>query len=499
MTRYRPDYRWQIDWDGEGAYSNAYSDVSAKMLTYDVFYGCNPALSSDHVSVATALGTLVLSNDDGRYDADSPAQLVDEVKLRRINEARLLADGEVLWSGKCEPEVRDSTEIGAPLVWNLIGKAEGQLTRGDRTMDLQPGTIVSVANAIATGAGISFAVAGDQPTGLIYWTGSWIQALDLFGLYAGGWVLETKTGDWIFRRWADSPKLPLAGTIRNSFGPIGPVIAERIGHTRNHAVCQAWVWQAETGDKVLSYNSVIMGPNQERWVTLRFEAKSNHRADSWPTSTAGFRVSDTSNFTVLGFRRISDQQYIVRIRSSAFSGASKSVTVSAVGRTSLRRKTSERVVEVTDNQTQAVFGRRTLEIPEWFPSDYEGVNTFTYPWLRLLSQPPQHLQVTYSEWLDTVQDFRLLTSACQPGNAVDFSVPLENRTVRQRSMVLAVRLRGGQDLAPTREVFAIARRDAPTTPLEVTVDAIADTTVQVTVGVPNPRGQTIYGRYRTRD
>ena len=491
---YNPELTWEIDWDGDGNYNNPYADVSRYVESWEIDYGCQPNLSSGGVSVAYATGVLVLNNADQRYNPDSALLLVDESKLRRRNSCRLLDGTTVVWAGTASPTSRN-VKLGGSMGWQLEGKHAEVLVRGDRELDKSGLTIAGLSQAFSTASGISLSAAGTQKTGQVVFRGSWLYFLQDFARFAGGWVLEDRLGEFLFRQWTETPGLVLAGTLSEAFGPLedGLLVSERVGHVRNHAICRGLVWAASES-ATLAFSTVTMGPNEQRWVAMIFEPSRQARPSEW----SSYSVSDTKNFSILGTaKKVSENVYNVRVQSGSFTGH-KSVTITATGSIERRRETSEREIEIKDYDTQEVFGQKTLRLPPWFPSSFDGLHTHTLPWLRNLSQPPSFIRATYPAVQSSVGMWESLRDALQPGNAVNITVPIEeNATITFPALIMQIKLDGGWNRATTKTVIGIKRQSVPAAPLWVSVVDVADTSANVIVGVPSPNDQAVYGRVRT--
>ena len=297
-----------------------------------------------------------------------------------------------------------------------------------------------------------------------------------------------------FRRWTALSTLPISASLDLSYGPNenSMRLIDRVPHTRNHAVCRSLIW-ADPEPATVAYAQVTMGPAQQRWVQLTFQGSAQARPATWDT----FVLSDTVNFSIVGNPiRVSDRQYNVRVQTGNFTGDPKSVAVSVRGTVERRREIADRELRITENDTQDAFGPRTLLMPSWFPGDYDGIFTYTRPWLRHLSQPPQYLTATYPEWQDTQGRFEALRDHVQPGNAVNATVIVNDTELEVPVLVLAIEIRGGYQRVPTRTVFGIRRTIEPTQPLDVRIVDVQANSATALVGVANPSDQTIYGRFQ---
>ena len=500
MGRHTPDYRWQIDWDDDGLYQHPYSDVTDVYESHSILFGSNPSLRGNDVRTQTATGSLVLVDAQGRYDPDDSRLRVAETKLRQRHAVRLLADGAVAWQGVCEPSNSPDRSGIVRLAWRLQGKRSGILTLGERELNIGSGTVAGLAQTWTAETGIPLSVASAQPHGLVFFKGNWLYFLGAFGRYAGGWCVEDHNGNWIFRSFADTPTLPVSATLDLGYGPDDDVDrAERAGHVRNYARCRAFAWVDQTDTSAVAFASHQMGEAEQRVFTLVHENTAIRRSRSMDTFTVS-ATAFTQTPVIVSVEQQTATVSKVRVQTGGLLNSGDGtgrVTVSADGTISTREEVSSRQLRVTEFATQDVFGERELRVPPWFPTDFDGIFTWTLPWLRNLSQPPSHIAITYSEQQDSESRFAILRDACVPGRAVNFEY-VKNGAVRSfEGLVLAVRHSGRRNHPGERTVFAVERRSEPPAPLGVTFDYVGDVTAQAVVSVEDPQGETVYSRRRT--
>lgn len=65
---YKPDYRWLIDWDGDGSYSNPHSDVTDFLRQWSIVYGGTYEADASRVVFRPASGSLIFSENGAIYD-----------------------------------------------------------------------------------------------------------------------------------------------------------------------------------------------------------------------------------------------------------------------------------------------------------------------------------------------------------------------------------------------------------------------------------------------
>lgn len=497
---YTPDYRWLIDWDDDD-YQNPLCDVTDYVASGKAKWGSEPHLDGRSVAVSHGTGRLVLYNTDDRYNPDSTSALLDENILRRSHRFKVVVGSILVRQGLCEREGGDN-KVGGLLTFGLKGVYAETITRGGRTLLSEGKTLSGLGQQFSTDSGINLLVGSEQPTGHVVFEGSWLYFLQDLSVFGGGWVLERADGEYVFRRWSDSPDLPLSATLSAEYGYLEDSFRfrEEDGHVRNSAECTALVWSASESS-VLAYASLTMSSGQQRPVTLVGGSQTTSRPAGW----SAFTLSDTANFSLRMAGGSVEQTTpegnpnarTVYVIPGAFSGF-RTVTVVARGSLERRRKETSRELTVDQYGTMDVFGDRPLRLPPWFPGDYDGIETYTRPYLTNLSQPPRFIQLTYPERQDTPGKWELLNGATNPGNAVDVEIVVSGESVVFPMLVLSTEISGGYAKPYRRTVTGIRRQAVPEAPLVVGISEIGDVEAYAFVGVPNPRStKSIYGRRRT--
>ena len=497
---YTPWYRWFIDWDDDG-FMNPYCEITGYILSVSARWGSEPHLDGRSVAVSHGTGALVLWNPDNRYNPDSPTSLVDETSLRTSHRFEARVGSIVVREGLCEHTWGDNRLYGV-LNYVLKGKNAETITRGGRRLLSEGKTLAGVAQQFSDMSGIELSVGSTQRTGHVIFEGSWLYFLQDFATFAGGWVLERANGDYVFRRWTDSPNLPLAADLDISYGYLESPFRfrEEDGHVRNSAECTALVWSTAESS-TLAYATVTTVSGHQRVV--RLTARSQR--DSRPTQWSSFRLSDPDNFSLRMVHGEVDQHIppgdpnsrFVYVIPGAFTGA-RTVTVTASGQLERRRSQVSRELKIDQYGTQESFGDRPLRLPPWFPGDYDGIETYTRPWLVNLSQPPRFIRLRYPERQDTMGKWELMNRALNPGNAVDATVIVDGQQTTFPMLVLSVEIMGGYNKPYYRDVIGIRRQAVPEPPLRVSISDVSDVEAFADVGVPNPAStKTVYGRYRT--
>ena len=499
MAKHNPLYRFYIDWNGDGRYDHPEAEVTSHVIRGNITWGSNPTVNADRVKAATAQGRILVSNHDFRYDANSRRLRVNEILLRRRNACKLEVDGVILWSGVCSPDQRATFGAQDTLTWDLESLFVEELN--DRANELivnRYGTIAELAQAFSLQSGIPFVAASQQPIGNVRYTGSWLNFFDEFGRFAGGWVIETHAGAYIFQRYTDTVNLPLKANLDLSFGPLRDesVFTSRAGHVRNYARCRSYAWFPETtasGERpILGTTTVMIPGGQTRSVRVRFRNTAGRRVTSWQS----FELDKDSNFaSILGFTVSPDNQEAFVSVSVRDFDVPIALTVTGYGSAQVRREASDRELVITDFDTVGTFGRKPLEIPVWFRPSYDGITSYTRPWLRNLSQPPEHIITVYSGIQATKGKADILSSVV-PGTAAAHSHVIDGREVSLEGYCLAKRIDWGLNERPLQTFFSVERRAEPPAPLTVRFDDITSFGAEGIVGVASPAGEEIYASFR---
>ena len=501
MSSYTPDIRWLIDWDDDD-YANTYCDVTDYVVDVRDTWGSAPHLDGRSVAVSHGLGELRLYNQDNRYNPNSSSALVPADTLRQTHKYKATVGSTLIRQGLCEFAGAE-TRIGGAITFRLKGKHSETITRGGRSFVSEGKTLSGVAQQFSSESGIALSVGSVQPTGHVVFEGSWLYFLQDLSAFGGGWALERSNGDYVFRRWSDSPNLPLVASLSAEYGHVESPLRFQgeEGHVRNSADCVALVWSAAESS-IIAYSTVTMKSGEQKAVRLSMGDQQNVRPHTW----SSFTLSDTTNFSFRMVNNAVEQATpsddpaarVVYVIPGTFTGQ-KEVQITATGTVERRRRETSKSLKVTQGSTQDVFGDRPLLLPPWFPADYDGTETYTRPWLTNLSQPPVYLSIVYPERQETAGRWSNLNSAANPGNAVDVAVNVTGTLVTFEMLVLSVSLSGGRNRPYYRTIVGIQRKAVPEAPLTVSIDGIGDTEAFAEVGVPNPGAtKTIYGRYRKK-
>ena len=514
---------WKVDWNGDGRYDHPASDITPILESWGVRFGASTRGNSEKILPALTSGELLLDNTRRGYDPDSTAQIVDENKLRSRNPTRLVAPqpnapDRILWEGFSSAASKANLSRRDQIRYLLTSKFDNPLKNAGEMNLRGPTTIEEVLTEFqrltaeqSGGVGVDVEHVNEAiRCGPVYFNGPWLNFLELLGNYSGGWCMEDQLGTWRFRQWNTSH--PIRARFPLSAGPLAfeTGTAERSGYVRNSAVPVAYKWLPElratesgTGtevdpDTIISFASVVVPSGQSRTVHLKFTGS----VDRWPVSWETFEVVNDpapNNVIVLSnFVRQNNFYYTCTATARAYSGADRVFDIEARGRSDYRKQISYPAVSdryftnVFDSQT--VYGRRDLDLPPWFPENYDGVFSNLQSFMLNLSQPPEIIAATYYDHRSDLQRFGV------PGNAVEITTEddFDGSTTVRSTLIAETEILGGWKQIPKRLLFGVGLRNVPPPPLTATVEAILARTAIATVGVSNPALEPIYGRIQEK-
>ena len=494
-SRHSPEYVTEVDWNDTGTFDHPESNVSESVLKGVALYGSN-AQNEMRVQVRTADGKITISNSDYRFDPDSPNRKVSEQLLRGKHRCRVTMDGVLLWEGLVSPDKRSRPSGSEIIVWDIESFHETSLQSSDNELLIPDnGTVARAAQIFTQQTGIQLNVASQQPTGIIHHVKKWLTFLDDFSRFSGGWVLETHTGDFTFRRFSDVNGLPVVARLGLNFEPLDTSsYISRPNHVRNSAKCRSFSWEPVTDDddnpsEVLLTSRSFQTTGGVRTVTLEFTRISRQRIVSWDRFAIkqGDDVATITSFNVDGLTA-------TVIVNAATSAEPVDVTVQAFGKADERRETAGIDFDITEGGTIETYGRRPLEVPPWFPNSFDGITSFTRPWLRNLSQPPGHVSAVYRSRQRSASQSNILANI-RVGDAVDLVQIVDGTEVTIEAMILQIRFEWGQNIDGLHTFTGVRRRFIPENPLTLEIDPIADQSAQGIVGVPSPANEPIYFRF----
>ena len=189
------DDRWVFDWDGDGSFDHARSDVTADLEGYDYDYGLQVQPNLPNLPIAAADGELRLRNPDGRYTAGSVnaisvARLRARTLVRHVNSA-----GDVMWEGYAEPP-KAANEAGVSYAdFPLAGKSREQLNEATYRV-YSSSTNAAIFRNLCSDVGLTVGdvVSDDIHTGQAIVSGTAVETFRQIRAFSGGWVYERQDG-----------------------------------------------------------------------------------------------------------------------------------------------------------------------------------------------------------------------------------------------------------------------------------------------------------------
>ena len=513
-SRHNDPHRFLVDWNGNGQFDHPMSDATEVLLEGEFTNGDDPINSPFEIVTAHAEGSVTIDNTDHRYDPDSSALQVDEVLLRRRNCCRLMAGNTLIFEALVYPEDRQPATENEPLNWTLESIQAEAIRSSDNVLIDSRITAVDSASTVASGStvaalaqrftqqsGIALQVPSQQPVGDVYHAGSWLEFFDDIAAFGGGWVIENKVGDFVFRRFTDTPSLPLRASLGLDYGPLNDytILAERAGHVRNFARCRAFTWVPERDsddnptEVLLQTKTLRVEPDTVNIVNLTFTQTLQRRVVTWGPR---YEVAQGDGFAVIvGTPAVSpdNTSVAITVRSQPFDDP-YDITVNAYGTAELRKEAEPVELNISEFETQATYGQRELDIPSWFRTDFLGVATFTRPFLRNLSQPREHFTMAYRSLQATAGRAEIMYGI-DTGDAAEFATVVGEEPHTVDGLVLQKTIVWDQNEA-THIFRGVRRRAVPPAPLTAEVTNITDISVQVSLLVPSPAGETIYAQQK---
>ena len=499
MAKHQATYKWEIDWNGNGNYDHAYSDITKWWMQHKYTVGARTGYNA--IKPGTMQGSVTIFNEDGIFDPDDPRLQVDESRLRTKNLIRHSANGILLWEGLCILADRRPSRNTPTIVFELQSRHHDALTIPNGELNTSSGTVSSLARRFSDISKVPFAASSSQPHGIVYHNGNWMRFLTDFGLYAGGWAIEDIRGNWTFHRFIETPNLPIAAVFGFAYGYDDKSLEyqEYEGHVRNTAECRAFTWERIADPVILGSTKVQMRPLQQRWVDVEFRTSLTRRIIEWTdTEVSG---GDGSIIAITSpIRELSPTKIQVQITTAAFGlPLTREFTVAAKGIADKKVEVEPKKLEIDLFNTLGVFTPKELNPPEWFTPSFDGIADYTLPWLRNLSQPTEHLKITYPEWQETQGQFTTLATQGVPGKAVQADVIKNDRQRRANILITSIEHRDQINGQPLRTIRGVTRRSFAPAPLTARINRLVFNAVEIAARVPSHAGQKIYSRLRTAD
>lgn len=463
MARYRPSYKWEVDWSGDDSFSHSRSDITALLLEYRVKWGSNPTLSPDQVLPSTATGYVLTANHTGLLDPDNPAKGVDRDDLLARRRCRLSADNRPIWDGTLLWDRRiESGETNA-LRWRLDGRYGGCL-RNDIELAVDGGTVgTDLVPAITAASGVPVRTTNPgQPIGVINWAGTTMGLLEQLQWFTGSYYIEQHDGSVESIRFAQLPAIPLGAHFDTSFEPLIEMFRRgtRVQHSRSAARIGTTVWDLDVLQRpgetpeprilTLIQEDLTLESSETIHIPIQAPVNNRWRPNEWtewrvesndPRFTGAVVTADDGNQEP-GIQNPA-QTLIITISTGIWSGGALSARLIGVGKRDVT-ETLERVI--TD--IEATTDRSQVQ-PFWLPADFTGVASVVKPWLAALRSPPEHIRTAYRSLQQTSGKAHSVIDHCRPGERNLLSLPTgDNQIEDVHAVVLQaeIRWRLGEDV-----------------------------------------------------
>ena len=485
-TKYRPTYRLEVLYNDED-----WEDITGFVDTWTIEYGSDLSLDRYGIPVTTASGTITLDNN-GLYDPDSENKKFTSEQLVRRNEFRLWADEIIEFQGFVTAPDVITSEVDPIISYTVESRHKPTLQFNSNELNTEPTTMAGLARSFTEVTGIPLNSSSDQPVGNVFFRGRWLDFLDDYARYGGGFVLEDNRGSFNYRNYREAVEFAETAGLGFDYEPF----AEDF-HTRktseqvlNHVECSGFGYLNPVTE-VVARATLPFGTGEIRNVTLRFNATRDKRLASWTFATVS-----NSAFTINSQSANPDGTYTVVVEAPAFSNPRdvQDITITATGQTQQRFEQQRRVLDVIDFDSQQIYGVNEIDLPSWFPVNFNGLYRYTRSWIRLLAIPPVLSRVTYSEWQPTAGRSYVVIESLQPGNRV----LLTTSAGQLNMLILKVRLSGGDSIEPTRTVFGIDVKAVPDPALIAEVSDFGETYASIRMVPPSIETKDLYLRFKQR-
>ncbi len=493
---YRPDIRWQVDWNGNGRFDHPASDVTSDVHNYTVRWGsaadtpqaAQVTRDSPDVTVVggilsdTAVGSLELYDRDGRFDPDNVNLAVDEENLRVPVQIRRVDDGFEVWRGIGLPRYGVLTRSTEVFSWDLVG-LHGEAMKA-RVEILEPnfGLLSQVTDDADVPLNLATRAGGDVPLGLVTFAGARIKYFEAFGRLAGGWVLEDERGNWFLRTLLGaSETTPVIELTLDYERYEGAVLRELESLVRTRCRLASQSWQvvredptdAESPPRKVSVGSATYNMRLASQITVEYRMRGDDTR-----SVNRWLDPEAIGATVTAVRSRDTVRRAIRFTLSSVTGGEAIVNFFA----NISAVTPGHYRDVILGSSEEVYGGRDLGLEPWLNANHDSGEKVVVPWLDNLSEPLEYFRVTFPEWQNDPNRYRQLRAA-KPGETVRIDLPTQQGgETTKKCLVLAVRMQGGNRRIPTRTLYGVVARGRRPEPLvAVSAEALSPFEVQALV------------------
>ena len=235
-TKYRPTYRLEVLYNDED-----WEDITGFVDTWTIEYGSDLSLDRYGIPVTTASGTITLDNN-GLYDPDSENKKFTSEQLVRRNEFRLWADEIIEFQGFVTAPDVITSEVDPIISYTVESRHKPTLQFNSNELNTEPTTMAGLARSFTEVTGIPLNSSSDQPVGNVFFRGRWLDFLDDYARYGGGFVLEDNRGSFNYRNYREAVEFAETAGLGFDYEPF----AEDF-HTRktseqvlNHVECSGF-------------------------------------------------------------------------------------------------------------------------------------------------------------------------------------------------------------------------------------------------------------------
>lgn len=494
--RYRPAYKWEVDWDGDGAFSHPQSDISDLLLQYDIRFGAEPNVATDAVVPSAALGFINTDNRTQVLDPDSNRQLISRSQAFARNGARLVIDDELWWQGIITFDRKDDTYSRESIRWQL-DSVNGNTLRDSLLFYSEGGTVGTMLAELGAQTGVQFVASlfnQSVPIGTVSYDGGFLPFLEQLQTFIGGFVIEDYVGGSFLQDYPTAGQLPLNTTftaqhegLRDQFRR-----ATKAQHARSEANTEYNFFVEREESEVLYRRNLSLVSGGRLNIVVDDVANRSSRPIGWDSF-----VVDVDNVAVVVWDRVAAQEAPLSVPISIFTNntAEPITEVTLIG-------TGRRAVLTTGNKVlvsrqRAIGQPRAQEYPAWFNANFDGLASHVRPWLEVLRNPPQHLTTAYKSWQETQTLSRDITSGGTPGTRCQFYTLIDGVERDVNALVLQARVTWRLGQPPVHFFESIVTDNLNPPDLFLDGQAVDFTTIQALASIREARSGNIYERHRT--